>query len=310
MTTRPLALPLRATLVACAALFLSAVRPPDIPFWIRMLDGGASETAAVADINRDGRPDIVSGENWYEGPAWTKHPFRELNFTSNYVDNFSDLPIDVNGDGYPDIVSVTWFARKIVVVEEPGQGAAGKWTEAAIDSGFNGRVRAAGGHRQRRQGPRVVAAGRDAQAPLAWYEVKDGAWVKHVVSAQSYGHGIGAGDVNKDGRTDILTPRGWAEAPADPRAAHWTFHADWEAVNVPVTVAAAAPGAAPPPAAGRRPRVHARRRRQRRRPQRRHRRQRARLRRVLVRAGRGRQVDAPRPSTPPGRRRTPPRSST
>ena len=33
-----------------------------------MLDNGASETAAVADVNKDGRLDIVSGENWYEGP--------------------------------------------------------------------------------------------------------------------------------------------------------------------------------------------------------------------------------------------------
>ena len=43
------------------ALSMSAVRPPDIPFRIRMLDGGASETAAVADVNHDGRLDIVSG---------------------------------------------------------------------------------------------------------------------------------------------------------------------------------------------------------------------------------------------------------
>ena len=45
-----------------------------------------------------------------------------------------------------------------------------------------------------------------------------------------YGHGIGAGDVNGDSRIDILTPQGWLEAPADPRAAgNWTFHAtDWQ----------------------------------------------------------------------------------
>ena len=53
--------------------------------------------------------------------------------------------------------------------------------------------------------------------PQAWFEVRDGAWVKHVVSDRTYGHGIGVGDVNGDGRNDILTPRGWLEAPADPR---------------------------------------------------------------------------------------------
>ena len=54
-----------------------------------------------------------------------------------------------------------------------------------------------------------------------------------MVSDRSYGHGIGFGDVNKDGRNDILTPRGWLEAPADPRAAgSWTYHPAWESVNV------------------------------------------------------------------------------
>jgi hypothetical protein len=66
------------------------------------------------------------------------------------------------------------------------------------------------------------------------------------VSDRSYGHGIGAGDVNQDGRTDILTPRGWLEAPADPRAGSWAFHPDWEALNVHAGSPAAA-AAAPQP---------------------------------------------------------------
>ena len=57
----------------------------------------------------------------------------------------------------------------------------------------------------------------------------------------TYGHGIGAGDVNGDKRNDILTPRGWLEAPADPRAGNWTFHPDWESINVPATPAPAPP---------------------------------------------------------------------
>ena len=67
----------------------------------------------------------------------------------------------------------------------------------------------------------------DAKTPLTWYEAKGGKFVKHVVSDKSYGHGIGAGDVNGDGRNDILTPKGWFEAPADPRTGDWKFHADW-----------------------------------------------------------------------------------
>jgi hypothetical protein len=60
-----------------------------------------------------------------------------------------------------------------------------------------------------------------------------GAWVKHVVSDRTYGHGIGTGDVNRDGRADILTPHGWLEAPADPRAGNWTFHGGLAAANTP-----------------------------------------------------------------------------
>ena len=34
--------------------------------------------------------------------------------------------------------------------------------------------------------------------PLAWYELERGAWTKRGVSPRSYGHGIGAGDINGD----------------------------------------------------------------------------------------------------------------
>ena len=54
--------------------------------------------------------------------------------------------------------------------------------------------------------------------------------------AESYGHGIGAGDLNGDKRADILTPRGWLEgAGRSARAGDWTFHAtDWSELKIPV----------------------------------------------------------------------------
>jgi hypothetical protein len=269
MTLKPIAAsaPLMVAIVAlmpAGLIGLGAPRPPDIPFRTQMLDGGANETAAVADINRDGRLDIVSGENWYEGPAWTKHPFRELGFSGNYIDNFSDLPVDVDGDGYVDIASVTWFAKKISWFRNPGNSQ-GPWVEASINSGFNIEFAILADLDNDGKAQEIVA--QENGTGQSWYEVnrnrgsglatrgsaESDFWIKHVVSDQSYGHGIGAGDVNKDGRNDILTPRGWLEAPADPRAqGHWTYHAAWESVNPPVTArepagGAAAPGPSAPP---------------------------------------------------------------
>ena len=54
--------------LVCALLAAAPTRSPDIPFKPHLIDNGASETAAVADVNKDGSLDIISGENWYEAP--------------------------------------------------------------------------------------------------------------------------------------------------------------------------------------------------------------------------------------------------
>ncbi|MCX6625516.1 MAG: VCBS repeat-containing protein, partial [Acidobacteria bacterium] len=65
------------------------------------------------------------------------------------------------------------------------------------------------------------------KVPVAWYERRDGNLVEHVIGWKTHDHGIGCGDVNGDGRNDILTPRGWYEAPPDPRLGEWKWHADF-----------------------------------------------------------------------------------
>jgi hypothetical protein len=227
---------------ALVALSVQGGRSPDIAFKPQMIDPGASEGAAIADINKDGRLDIVSGDSWYEAPTWTRHTFRELGFSSNYIDALSDLAVDVDGDGYPDVVTVTWFSKKISWYKNPGKTKAA-WVEGPVNTGFNVEFAILADINNDGKAHEILA--QENGTGQAWYEIKDGTWARHVVSDRTYGHGIGAGDVNKDGRNDILTPRGWLEAPADPRTGGWTYHPAWESANVVITKRDGAPAPKP-----------------------------------------------------------------
>jgi len=211
-----------------------------ITFRKHTLDLGCCEAVAVADINRDGRLDIVCGENWYEqvavqpgrGPRFIKHKFRDIGYTDYYLEDLSELAIDVTGNGYPDVVTCSYWGKTLTWWENPGAGE-GEWREHVMDEmapsiefAFLVDILNTGKPLQ------VLPQFGPVDYPLKWYELGGAGaskpWIEHIVSPISWGHGIGAGDVNGDGRTDIITPRGWFEAPADPRNGQWAFHPDFE----------------------------------------------------------------------------------
>src|SRR5947207_9989172 len=119
-------------LVVIAALF---ARSPELSSARHTIDLGVSETCAIGDFNGDGRPDIFSGEAWYENPTWTRHAVRHLKEYGTYLETLIDLPLDVDGDGRVDIISAGWHAKRIWWSRNTGKS--GVWEDHVIDEGFN-----------------------------------------------------------------------------------------------------------------------------------------------------------------------------
>src|SRR5687767_12440309 len=122
-----------AAFVVAIVATVAAQSAPAPRYRMVQIDGGAAESAAVADFNNDGRLDIVSAESWFEAPTWAKRPIRAIPVSSGYVDNFGDLPLDVDGDGWTDVIQIGYFARRLVWMKNPGRSG-GAWTEQLIDA--------------------------------------------------------------------------------------------------------------------------------------------------------------------------------
>jgi hypothetical protein len=64
------------------------------------------ESAGVFDVNGDGVPNIVSGAYWYEEPDIRyRHWMGEVPAEGEYSDDFSTIPLDVNGKGRLDVIT-------------------------------------------------------------------------------------------------------------------------------------------------------------------------------------------------------------
>lgn len=191
---------------------------PDVPF----------EAAGAADFDGDGKIDIFSGDSWYRAPRFTRHKVRDVAPSANpkYQEDFADMPMDVNADGKPDLVTCSYFGKLLGWIEHPGDPTK-PWTTHVID-----RPGAS-------EACRLVDINGDGRLDIlpatnnvvVWYDLvqqkPEVKWEKRVVSTEGPGHGNGVGDLNGDGRLDIIVPRGWYEQPRDALRDPWTFHKEF-----------------------------------------------------------------------------------
>lgn len=221
-------------LAATAWGTLPAYAAENLGFRRHDIDAQATNsTCATIDVNHDGKLDIVAGGHWYEAPSWKKHFVRDVEVIRGRFDDYSSLPLDVNGDGWIDLISANYRSATLYWVEHPGKTILEKpdtlWATHLIQ----------------KPGPMETARLHDVDGDgqldvlpngvrfAAWWQLnrqKSGniKWIRNELPPEVAAHGIGFGDINGDGRGDIVTPNGWAEAPKDRKQGRWNWHPEFK----------------------------------------------------------------------------------
>ena len=199
------------------------------------------ESAGIFDVNNDKVPDIISGAYWYEGPDYFKRHFiGSVKRVGEYWDDFSTIPMDVNGDGHIDFITGGWFGKSLLWKENPGKD--GQWKEHVIANAGN--VETARAWDIDGDGvPEIVP--NTPNDSLVVYRLVLDAKGKGTGTFKSYqilgkhGHGLGFGDINGDGMGDLIVHNGWLQAPKDPYNEPWIFNQQFElgTSSVPIIVA-------------------------------------------------------------------------
>jgi hypothetical protein len=226
-------------LVGAAGVGLAARDAGTVRFTKRLLLTGPYESATVADLNRDGHVDIVSGPYWFPGPDFVPRGYRPNHLSPDYMRANSEHVYDVDGDGWPDIIAGGWNEDGIYWYRNPGSAPSDRgepWTmhdawEPQRLARTRGRMEMFALHDFDGDGvPELHSACYRKEEPLeVWRWTKDAGGQRtltpFVLGADGGGHGFAFGDVNGDGREDVLTEVGWYERPpGDPFAGPWVLH--------------------------------------------------------------------------------------
>lgn len=204
----------------------------------RPMDRFFSEGIASGDINGDGSVDLVVGPYWLEGPDFdVRHQVQAGDPVDphGYAPHFFSFTDDLNHDGNLDILHIGFPGQAAYWLENPGdhksESGSQIWARHEVidivDNESPTYVDLTG------DGVREILCSRQGSFGYATPKPDDpnALWNFHAISPNTvaggrFTHGLGYGDINGDGRTDILEKNGWWEQPEtladDP---NWKFHA-------------------------------------------------------------------------------------
>jgi hypothetical protein len=192
---------------------------PELPFERIVVDRGRPIHVwgkAVADIDKDGDPDLIAGGweagglAWYENPRWQRHQIAEGQQFSTDIET-----CDVDRDGDQDVVSLRW--ESIVWYESPSW----KPHRIAADTVHDVEVADLDGDGD----CDAVARGQtefngSGHRLLLYEQVTPASWRRRDLPIPN-GEGLATADLDRDGDIDVIINQHWLE---NTPAREWPLH--------------------------------------------------------------------------------------